>query len=209
VDELMLLDITATGDQRDPDYDTIADVSQECFVPLTVGGGVRTLQQVRELLRVGADKVAVNTAFFETPEVVEQGARAFGSQCMVVSLDARREADGSYQCYTHSGKTATGVSPVQAAQQAEQLGAGEVVIHRIEHDGLMQGYDLELIRLVAGAVRIPVIAGGGAGSPSHFLEAHAAGANALAAAALFHFTPHTPLEVKQHLAQNGVPIRAV
>lgn len=208
VDELMLLDITATPQGREPDFDTIADVSRECFVPLTLGGGIRTMAHIREMLRAGADKVAVNSAFFANPEIVTEGAQSFGSQCIVVSLDARRNADGTHQCFTQCGTVATGQLVEDAAREAERRGAGEILVTSIERDGTMQGYDIELIAKVSRAVRIPVIAGGGAGSPEHLLAAVNEGhANALAAASIFHFTQHTPLDMKQFLAQHGIPTR--
>jgi cyclase len=208
VDELMLLDITATPQNREPDFDTVADVSRECFVPLTLGGGIRSLAHIREMLRAGADKVSLNTAFFENPDLVTESAQSFGSQCIVVSIDAKKEADGTHCCYTHCGTTPTAETVESAAKRAEQLGAGEILITSIDRDGTMQGYDLELIAKVASAVRIPVIAGGGAGKPEDLLAAVAKGqASAVAAASLFHFTHYTPLEMKQFLAQNGVPTR--
>ncbi len=208
VDELVFLDITATDDQRQPDYELIDDIADECFMPLTVGGGVRSVEDVGRLLMVGADKVAINTAAIEVAGLVAEAATHFGSQCIVVSIDARRESDGSHQAYTHAGRVATGRDPVSVAQEAQEAGAGEILITSIERDGSMQGYDIELTRTVSSAVSIPVIASGGAGEYRHFAEAlDAGGASAVAAASLFHFTEQTPAEAKSYLMKAGFPVR--
>jgi len=208
VDELILLDISATTDGREPDYETVRDVAPECFVPLTVGGGIRTVDHVRKLLLAGADKVSLNTAAFDDPGLITAIAHRFGSQCVVVSIDARSRAAGSYECFSRSGTTATGRSPVEWAVEAESRGAGEILITSVERDGSMNGYDLELVKMVSDAVRIPVIAGGGAGTYEHLLEAiRVGGASAVAAASMFQFTQQTPLEAKEFLAARGVPVR--
>ncbi|HNW36537.1 MAG TPA: imidazole glycerol phosphate synthase cyclase subunit [Candidatus Ozemobacteraceae bacterium] len=208
VDELILLDISATPDGREPDYETVRDVAPECFVPLTVGGGIRTVDHVRNLLLAGADKVSMNSGAFDEPELITAIARRFGSQCVVVSIDARRTAAGTYECFSRSGTSATGKSPVDWAVEAERRGAGEILLTSIERDGSMSGYDLELIQMVSAAVRIPVIAGGGAGTYGHLLEAiMVGGASAAAAASMFQFTQQTPLEAKEYLAARGVPVR--
>lgn len=208
VDELVFLDITATLDQRPPDYATVDELADECFMPLTVGGGVRTLEHVQQLLHVGADKVAMNTAAVETPELIEQVAARFGSQCAVVSMDARRHADGTYEVYTHSGTKPTGIDPVQLAQQVEKLKAGEILLTSIDCDGTMTGYDVELVRRVSAAVTIPVIASGGAGSYEHMAEVlRQTSASAVAAASIFHFTHQTPLEAKHYLHEQGFRVR--
>lgn len=208
VDELILLDISATNEAHLPDLDAINELASECFVPLTVGGGVHSIDTVRELLRAGADKVAVNTAAYEHPRFIPDAARQFGSQCIVASVDVRRHADGRYECYSHSGTRPTGVEVVQHVKWLEDQGAGEILVTSIERDGAMQGYDLDLIRAVAGSVRIPVIASGGAGKPSDFVAAVEAEASAVAAASIFHFTEHTPAEVKAHMAAHGIPVRS-
>lgn len=208
VDELILVDITATEECRTPDYDTIAEVATECFVPLTVGGGVCSIEHIKSLLRAGADKVCINSAAFENPDLIEEGARRFGSQCIVVSLDARKVKDDKYECFSHSGTVPTGKEVGEWAREMEKLGAGEILITSIEHDGTMQGYDLELIKRVVDSVTLPVIASGGVGNYQHMYEAISqAKASAVAAASIFHFTEQTPLEAKQFLAAQGIPVR--
>ncbi|HEY9071059.1 MAG TPA: imidazole glycerol phosphate synthase cyclase subunit [Candidatus Ozemobacteraceae bacterium] len=207
VDELFLLDIAATIEGREPDYETIRDVAPECFVPLTVGGGIRTLEQVGRLLLAGADKISLNSEAYSNPGLISSIARRYGSQCVVVSIDARRTVSG-YECFSHSGSRATGIRPVEWAIEAERRGAGELLLTSIERDGTMTGYDLELVKAVSEAVRIPVIAGGGAGTFEHLLEALVTGgASAVAAASMFHFTQQTPLEAKEYLAARGQPVR--
>ena len=208
VDELILLDISATPDGREPDYESVEEFSAECFVPLTIGGGIRDLDQIKRLLWAGADKVTINTAAFDDPSLVRESARRFGSQCIVAAIDFRRLSDGRYECYSHCGSKPTGRSPLDWAVEVEALGAGEILLTSIERDGTMEGYDLELTRLVSERVRIPVIASGGAGNYQHLYEAIAEGkASAVAAASMFHFTQQTPLEAKHYLASKGVPVR--
>ena len=208
VDELVFLDIAATTAGRDPDYALIDDFADECFMPLTVGGGVRSLEHVHQLLRVGADKVAVNTAAVETPDLVRQIAKRFGSQCLVVSIDARRSASGECEVYVRSGQKATGLDAVTLARKAEELGAGELLVTSIDRDGTLEGYDLELVRAVTGAVAIPVIASGGAGRYEDMGRALCeAGASAVAASAMFQFTQQTPLGAKHYLRNLGLPVR--
>jgi len=206
VDELVFLDISATAEGRDPDFATVDDVADECFMPLTVGGGVSNLEHVRRLLQIGADKVAVNTAAVERPELVEEAAQAFGAQCIVASIDARHTGRG-HEAFVRSGTEPVGRDAADVAADLEQRGAGEILITSIDRDGTMEGYDLELVRRVAGAVLIPVIASGGAGTYEHMVEALEAGAAAVAAASMFHFTEQTPLEAKRHLASRGFPVR--
>ena len=207
VDELVFLDITRTPEGRPPDFDLVDDLADECFMPLTVGGGVRTLEDVRRLLAVGADKVAVNTAAVEDPGFVAAIADRFGSQCCVVSLDARRTARG-YEVFSRCGRRATGLDPAEAARRAEESGAGEILVGSIDRDGTLQGYDLELVRRVSRAVSIPVIASGGAASAEDMARAVLeGGASAVAAASLFHFTQATPLEVKRGMRDRGIPVR--
>jgi cyclase len=208
VDELVFLDITATRENRPPDYTTVDELADECFMPMTVGGGVRTIEHVQGLLRVGADKVAMNTAAVENPDLITEVALRFGAQCAVVSIDARCHLDGTYEVFTRSGTTPTGRDPIELAQEAEGRGAGEILLTSIDRDGTMSGYDIELTRCVSQAVSIPVIASGGAGSYEHMAqvlqEAHV---SAVAAASIFHFTQQTPLEAKQYLRQCGFPVR--
>jgi cyclase len=208
VDELVFLDITATHDSRPPDFETVDELADECFMPMTVGGGVTTLDHVRRLLQVGADKVAINTAAVETPQLIPQAANQFGSQCVVISIDARRHADGAYEVYIHSGTVATTKDPVTLAREVEALGAGEILLTSIDRDGTMTGYDLELTRTVSEAVSIPVIASGGAGNYEHMAQVLREGkASAVAAASIFHFTQQTPLEAKRYLYEQGFRVR--
>jgi cyclase len=207
VDELVFLDITATIENREPDFETVDELADECFMPLTVGGGVRSLADVSRLLRVGADKVALNTAAVTHPTLVREAADHYGSQCVVVSIDARR-TDRGYETYTHAGTRPTGLDPVDVAVDAERRGAGEILLTSIDRDGTMEGYDVALIARVSGAVTIPVIASGGAGSYDHMAEALSdGGASAVAAASIFHFTQQTPLEAKQYLKSRGFVVR--
>lgn len=208
VDELVLLDIRATLEGRDPSLDVIRDISGECFMPLTIGGGITKVEQVRKILRAGADKVAVNSAAIENPELIADIAGEFGSQCCVVSIDAKHTEAGHYGVYTHGGKQPTGKSPVDWAREVEALGAGEILLNSIDRDGAMQGYDIELLKSVADAVSIPVVAAGGGGEPKHFTQVFQdAHVSAVAAASIFHFTSFTPMEVKQQLALSGIPVR--
>lgn len=210
VDELILLDITATQDQRDPDYDSIKEFSQECFVPFTVGGGIKTVNHIKELLRSGADKVCINSAAYDDLNLIRDGADMFGSQCIVVSIDAKLHSDGKYYCYSNCGNTCTEKLVEEWAQIVEACGAGEILITSIEKDGTMEGYDLELIKTVTDKVKIPVIASGGAGSYEDMYSAiNYAKANAVAAASIYHFTELTPKEVRNYLNSKNVPVRKI
>lgn len=208
VDELVFLDITATREQRQPDFELIDELADECFMPLTVGGGVKTIDDVHGLLAVGADKVAINTQAVCDPPFIQAVAQRFGAQCVVVSIDVRRHADGRWEIHTHSGAKPTGIDPVSFAVEAARYGAGEILLTSIERDGTMAGYDLELIRQVSEAVSIPVIASGGAGSYEDLHQALTTGkAAAVAAASIFHFTEQTPLAAKDYLKGKGIAIR--
>jgi cyclase len=210
VDELIVVDISATIEGRTPDYDEIRSFSAECFVPLTVGGGVKALEDIKQLLRSGADKVCINSAAYDNPEIIREAANRFGSQCIVVSIDVRCRNDGHYECYRHSGTLPTGRDPVGWAREMERMGAGELLVTSVERDGTMAGYALDLIQMVATNVTIPVIASGGAGNYEHMYEAIAkGGASAVAAASIFHFTEQTPMEAKHYLAAHGIPVRNV
>jgi cyclase len=208
VDELVLLDIAATPEGRGPDLAVVDELADECFMPLTVGGGVRTIDDVRALLMAGADKVSINTAAIEDPTLIRDVAGLFGSQCVVVSIDARRMEDGTYEAFTHAGTRPTGRDPVDSAREAERAGAGEILLTSIDRDGTMEGYDLELIRRVAEAVQVPLIASGGAGTYQHMADALGTGrASAVAAASMFLFTEQTPLGAKRFLGEAGFPVR--
>jgi cyclase len=208
VDELIIVDITATQQQREPDYEVIDEIADECFVPLTVGGGVQTVDHIKKLLRAGADKVAINSGCFSHPDIVSKGAELFGTQCIVVSIDVLKHPDGSYECYKSSGQEPSGKHPVSWAKEMESRGAGELLLTSIQNDGAMTGYDLELIKSVTDAVNIPVIASGGAKNYEDMYQALTwANASAVAAASIFHFTEQTPLEAKHYLGAKGILVR--
>ncbi len=207
-DELVFLDITATVEGRAATLDVIGRTAEQVFIPLTVGGGVRGEDDVRTLLRAGTDKVAVNTAAVRDPGMLARCAARFGTQCMVIAIDARRR-DGSWEVVVEAGRTPTGLDAVAwAAEATERLGAGEVLLTSMDRDGTKEGYDLELLRAVADAVPVPVVASGGAGRPEHFARAVVeGGADAVLAASLFHFRQLTIGQVKEHLAAAGIPVR--
>lgn len=207
VDELVLVDISANVSREPPDVESIADLADACFVPFTVGGGVREIAHVQRLLRAGADKVCINTAAYERPGLLTEAARRFGAQCVVASIDARREGDG-WRCYSHSGKRLQDCDPVTWAREVADRGAGEILLTSIDRDGTMQGYDLALIEQVAHAVQVPVIASGGAGTYEHMRQAiQDAGASAVAAASMFHFTEQTPGGARAALRAAGIAVR--
>lgn len=208
VDELVFLDIGASANGNPPDFDLVDEFADECFMPLTVGGGVASVEHVRRLLQVGADKVAVNSAALARPGLVAEIASAFGSQCVVASVDYRTGPDGRREVYGGCGRIPTGRPLRDWVVELAGLGAGEILLTCIERDGTMGGYDIEGIRAVSSAVDIPVIASGGAGSYEHMAEAVLdGGASAVAAASMFHFTEYTPLEAKGHLRSRGIPTR--
>ncbi len=208
-DELIFLDIDATGSDHSFLATTLKDVAKSCFIPLTVGGGIRTLDDIQELLQVGADKVAINTSALEDPDFISRGATRFGNQCIVVSIDVRKGNQG-YRVYSHGGKEETEREPVAWAKEAAQRGAGEILLTSIEREGMMQGYDIDLIRAVSEAVSIPVIAHGGAGTRQHFVQAVQQGrASAVAAASVFHFTDSNISQVKSFMHNGGIPVRIV
>lgn len=207
VDELVLVDILAHQSVGDPDFESIDEFGQDCFVPLTVGGGIKRIEQVQRLLRAGADKVAVNTAAYANPDLISEIASRHGAQCVVASIDVRTH-DGRWFCFSHAGKQATNREVVAWVRELEDRGAGEILITSIERDGTMQGYDLPLIEAVVRAVKIPVIASGGAGNYQHMVDAVTkAGASAVAAASIFHFTEQTPAGAKAALAEAGIQVR--
>jgi len=206
-DELVFLDITASHEDRSIMLDVVRRTAEVLYIPFTVGGGLRTVDDVRTLLRAGAEKVSFNTAALTRPSVIQEAAERFGSQCIVVAVDARREGD-RWGVYTHGGRRPTGRNAVEWAQEAVSLGAGEILLTSMDRDGTKDGYDIRLTRAVADAVTVPVIASGGAGTLEHFREAFADGdASGALAASLFHFGIYTIGEVKDYLAERGVEVR--
>ncbi|GAB4528471.1 MAG: imidazole glycerol phosphate synthase subunit HisF [Amphiplicatus sp.] len=206
-DELCFLDISATHEGRGILLDKVAETAERCFMPLTVGGGVRASEDFRNLLLAGADKVAVNSAALADPAFITEAAERFGSQCVVVAIDARRTAPDRWEAFTHGGRKPTGIDAVAFAEEAARRGAGEILLTSMDADGARSGYDLDLLRAVAGAVSIPVIASGGAGTLDHLVAGARAGASAVLAASIFHFGDHTIAEAKAALAAAGLPAR--
>lgn len=210
-DELCFLDITASHEGRDTLFDVVASTAEHCFMPLTVGGGVRTLEDIRKLLLAGADKVSINTAAVKDPEFVRQAALKFGSQCITVAVDPKRVTEGGetrFEVFTHGGRNPTGLEAVSWCQRLVELGAGEILLTSMDKDGTKSGFDLELTRAVADAVSVPVIASGGVGTLDHMVEGVTKGhASAVLAASIFHFGTYRIAEVKARMAQAGLPVR--
>jgi cyclase len=207
-DELCFLDITASHENRETIFDVVARTAEKCFMPLTVGGGVRSVEDVRKLLISGADKVSINTAAVARPGLVREGAEKFGSQCIVVAIDAKASAPGKWEVFTHGGRTATGRDTVAWAREVVELGAGEILLTSMDRDGTRKGFDIELTRAVADAVPVPVIASGGVGTLQHMVEGIRDGhATAVLAASIFHFGEHTIGEAKECLRAAGIPVR--
>ncbi len=207
-DELVFLDITASHEGRDIMEDVVRRTAEVLTIPFTVGGGLRTTDDLRRMLRAGADKVGINTAAVQRPDLIREAAKQFGSQCIVVAIDAKRTGPGRWEVWLHGGRTPTGVDAVGWARQAAGLGAGELLLTSMDEDGREDGYDLELLRAVTGAVRIPVIASGGAGGPQHFVDAiREADADAVLAASIFHFRKHNIADAKAYMAARGIPVR--
>lgn len=208
VDELILVDIMAMRENSLPDHDSISDFSEECFVPLTVGGGVSNLDQMLSLLHAGADKISINSAAYADPTLIDLAAKRFGAQCVVASIDVRRLSNGECKCFSHSGTLNTERNAIDWAKELADRGAGEILLTSIDRDGTMLGYDLELIQQITSAVDIPVIASGGAGNYQHMIDAvQVAGASAVAAASIFHFTELTPSGAKLAMSAAGIPVR--
>jgi len=208
-DELCFLDITASSENRDTLYDVVAKTASACFMPLTVGGGVRKTEDIRKLLLAGADKVSINTAAVKEPAFVRQAAEKFGSQCITVSIDAKQVAPGRYEIFTHGGRNPTGIDAVAFARQVVELGAGELLVTSMDRDGTKQGYNIPLTRAIADAVRVTVIASGGVGTLDHLVEGIRDGhATAVLAASIFHFGTYTIGQAKAHMAKAGIPMRS-
>ena len=207
-DELTFLDITASSDNRGTLFDVVSRTAEQCFMPLTVGGGVRSLEDIRKLLLAGADKVSINTAAVHRPELVKEGAEKFGSQCIVVAIDAKQTGPDKFEIFTHGGRKATGLDAVEWAQRMAELGAGEILLTSMDRDGTRSGFNLPLTRAVADAVTIPVIASGGVGTLDHLaegiLQGHATG---VLAASIFHFGEYSIRQAKDHMKAAGIAVR--
>jgi len=207
-DELVFLDITASSGNRNIMRDIAARTADEVFIPFTVGGGLRTVEDIREILKVGADKVTLNTAALENPDLIREASERFGSQCVVVAIDAKRIGQGRWEVYSHGGRTATGKDVLDWAQKVQALGAGEILLTSMDCDGTKKGYDIELTRTISQVLTIPVIASGGAGNLEHLYEVLDEGkADAVLAASIFHFREHTIQETKEYLQSRGIPVR--
>ncbi len=209
-DELVFLDITASYEKRSIMIDVVRRTAEQVFMPLTVGGGIRTIEDIRNLLLAGADKVSINTTAVKNPDLIREGAKVFGSQCIVVAIDARRNKKNGkifFEVYIHGGRTPTGIDAVDWAKKVEKLGAGEILLTSMDTDGTKNGYDLELLEIICDKVKIPVIASGGAGKKEHFLDAFKVGASAALAASIFHFREISILEVKKYLSDHNIPVR--
>jgi cyclase len=207
-DELCFLDITASHENRDTIYDVVTRTAEACFMPLTVGGGVRTVEDIRKLLNCGADKVSINTAAVARREFVREAAAKFGDQCIVVAIDAKQVAPGRWEIFTHGGRKTTGIDAIDYAREVVSLGAGEILLTSMDRDGTKSGYDIALTRAIADAVRVPVIASGGVGTLQHMVEGIRDGhATAVLAASIFHFGQHSVREAKEFMAAAGLPMR--
>tara|TARA_X000001036_G_scaffold218892_1_gene204858 strand:+ start:2791 stop:3549 length:759 start_codon:yes stop_codon:yes gene_type:complete len=207
-DEICFLDITASNENRNPIIDVISKTAEKCFVPLTVGGGIRTIDNIRELLLAGADKVSINTAAVKDINFVSEASRKFGTQCMVVAVDAKKTSKDKWEIFTHGGRKNTGIDAINFSKQAEENGAGEILLTSMDKDGTKTGYDLELLQQVTSKVRIPVIASGGVGNLDHLCDGIKKGhASAVLAASIFHYGEYTIKQAKEYLSSQQVPVR--
>ena len=206
-DEICFLDITASNENRSTIYEVVKKTSEKCFVPLTVGGGVRSIEDINKLLNCGADKVSINTAAVQNPKIVMESSLKFGSQCIVVAIDAKKEAN-SWEIFTHGGRNKTGIDAIKFAKQMEEYGAGELLVTSMDRDGTQKGYDIDLMKKISEMVNIPVIASGGVGNLDHLAEGITQGkANAVLAASIFHYGKYSIKEAKQYLDSKGIPVR--
>ena len=205
-DEICFLDITASNENRDTIYDVVKQTSKKCFVPLTVGGGVRSVDDINKLLNCGADKVSINTAAVQNPSVVEESSKKFGSQCIVVAIDAKKNGD-IWEIFTHGGRKETGINAIEFALKMEKNGAGELLVTSMDKDGTQSGYDIELMKTISESVNIPVIASGGVGTLDHLVDGIKSGASAVLAASIFHYGTYSVNEAKQYLASKDIPVR--
>ena len=206
-DEICFLDITASNENRETIYNVVKKTSKKCFVPLTVGGGVQSINDISKLLNSGADKVSINTAAVKNPEVVIESSKKFGSQCIVVAIDAKRK-DDKWEIFTHGGRNNTGIDAIEFAKKMEESGAGELLVTSMDRDGTQIGYDIDLMSKISSSVNIPLIASGGVGNLDHLVEGIRAGnANAVLAASIFHYGKYSVLEAKQYLDSKGIPVR--
>ncbi|MBT4226815.1 MAG: imidazole glycerol phosphate synthase subunit HisF [Verrucomicrobia bacterium] len=209
-DEMVFFDITASAHGRDTMVDVMERVASRCFMPLTVGGGIRTVEDMGIMLKAGADKISINSAALSKPELIREGAEKFGSQCIVVSVDAKKTGDGRWGVFSHGGRKETGLDAVEWSTRAVELGAGEIVLNSIDADGTKAGYDLEITRRISESVDVPVVASGGAGCLEHMAEVlHEGSADAVLAASIFHFGEYTVADVKAFLKQDGIPVRTI
>ncbi len=207
-DELVFLDITASHEKRDILIKVVEDVANNIFIPFTVGGGIRSLSDINKILRAGADKVSINTTAVKNPDLIRDGSKKYGSQCIVVAIDAKKVSENKWEVYINGGRTPTGLDVVEWAKKCEQLGAGEILLTSMDKDGTKSGYDIPLLKAVSSSVNIPIIASGGAGELYHFYEAVVEGnADAILAASLFHFRTFTIPQVKKYLKDKGIPVR--
>lgn len=207
-DELVFLDITASAQERKTVIEMVEKTAENVFIPFTVGGGISTVEDIRNILKAGADKVSINTAAVKNPDLIKEGAKKFGSQCIVVAIDAKKVGEDTWEVYIHGGRTPTGIDAVEWAKRAEKLGAGEILLTSMDKDGTKDGYDVELTRAISTQVNIPVIASGGAGEKRHFSEIFKNGkADAALAASVFHYKQFTIEEVKRYLQEEGVAVR--
>ena len=205
-DEICFLDITASNENRDTIYDVVERTSKNCFVPLTVGGGVRSVEDINKLLNCGADKVSINTAAVQNSKVVEESSKKFGSQCIVVAIDAKKNGE-NWEIFTHGGRNSTGINAIEFALKMENCGAGELLVTSMDKDGTQSGYDIELMKIISSNVNIPVIASGGVGTLDHLAEGIKSGASAVLAASIFHYGTYSVKEAKQYLASKDIPVR--